>query len=53
MKKNFRDFPLLESKKKYISLFYPHVSKKSFNSVKKVSYPLYDLRDVLYIGFLA
>jgi perosamine synthetase len=36
MKKNFRDFPLLESKKKYISLFYPHVSKKSFNSVKKV-----------------
>lgn len=36
MKKNFRDFPLLESKSKHISLFYPHISRKSYNSVKKV-----------------
>ena len=36
MKKNFNDFPLLESKKKYISLFYPHIPKKSSNSIKKV-----------------
>ena len=36
MKKNFRDFPLLESKKKHISLFYPHISKHSFSSMKKV-----------------
>ncbi len=36
MKKNFRDFPLLESKKKHISLFYPHISKHSFGSMKKV-----------------
>ena len=36
MKKNFRDFPLLESKNKHISLFYPHISKDSYNSIKKV-----------------
>ena len=36
MRKNFRDFPLLESKKNYVSLFYPHISKRSSNSIKKV-----------------
>ena len=34
--KNFKDFPLLESKKKYVPLFYPHIPKNSANSIKKV-----------------
>ena len=35
MKKNFRDFPLLESKNKHISLFYPHISKRFLQFNKK------------------
>jgi len=34
--KKFKDFPLLESKKKFLPLFYPHISKKSYSSIKKV-----------------
>ncbi len=34
--KNFKDFPLLESKKKNVPLFYPHISKNSATSLKKV-----------------
>ena len=34
--KNFRDFPLLESKKRHVPLFYPHIPKNSANSLKKV-----------------
>ena len=34
--KNFKDFPLLESKKKHIPLFYPHIPKNSANSLKRV-----------------
>lgn len=34
--KKFRDFALLESRKKYIPLFYPHIPKNSANSIKKV-----------------
>lgn len=36
MKKNFSDFPLLETKKKHVSLFYPHIPKKSHISIKNV-----------------
>ena len=36
MKKNFTDFPLLESKKKTYPLFYPYISKSSKNNIKKV-----------------
>ena len=34
--KSFKDYPLLDNKKKYISLFYPYISKNSFKSIKKV-----------------
>ena len=34
MKKNFRDFPLLESKKIY-KFVYPHVSKNHLTQLKK------------------
>ncbi len=34
--KNFRDFPLLESKKKHVPLFYPHIPKNSANSIKRL-----------------
>ena len=34
--KNFKDYPLLENKKKHISLFHPYISKNSFKSIKKV-----------------
>jgi len=34
--KNFRDFPLLESKKRHVPLFYPHIPKNSANSIKKL-----------------
>ena len=33
---NFKDYPLMESNKKHINLFYPYISKKSFKSIKKV-----------------
>jgi perosamine synthetase len=36
VKKNFTDFPLLESKKKTYPLFYPYISKLSKNNIKKV-----------------
>ena len=36
MKKNFRDFPLLDTKKKHVSLFYPHIPKNSHISLKNV-----------------
>ena len=31
---NFKDYPLMESNKKHINLFYPYISKKSFKSIK-------------------
>tara|TARA_B110000977_G_scaffold682_1_gene962 strand:+ start:14013 stop:15176 length:1164 start_codon:yes stop_codon:yes gene_type:complete len=34
--KNFKDYPLMESKKKNVTLFYPYISKNSFKSIKKV-----------------
>ena len=34
--KSFKDYPLMESKKKNVTLFYPYISKNSFKSVKKV-----------------
>ena len=34
--KRFKDYPLLENKKKHVSLFYPYISKNSFKSIKKV-----------------
>ena len=36
MKRNYTDFPLLETKKKSFPLFYPYVSKKSLKSVTDV-----------------
>jgi dTDP-4-amino-4,6-dideoxygalactose transaminase len=36
MKRNYTDFPLLESKKKSYPLFYPYVSKKSIKGVSNV-----------------
>ena len=36
MKRNYTDFPLLETKKKSFPLFYPYVSKKSLKSVADV-----------------
>ena len=36
MRRNYTDFPLLESKKRYYPLFYPYVSKKSIKGVGDV-----------------
>lgn len=36
MKRKFKDYPLLESKKKTYPLFYPYISKTSTKSIKKV-----------------
>ena len=36
MKRNYTDFPLLETNKKSFPLFYPYVSKKSLKSVTNV-----------------
>ena len=36
MKRNYTDFPLLETDKKSFPLFYPYVSKKSFKSIPKI-----------------
>ena len=44
MKNNFADYPLLVSKNKTVSLFYPHIPKNAKKAVSHLGWkPLFDL----------